>query len=126
MTDALFDTNILIDGLKGFAAAEKELARYSRRWISRIGWIEVMAGATEDARQLEEYLDHFQVVELSEEIARRAALIRQQRKQLKLPDAIIWATAQVSGRILITRNTKDFPATLPGIRIPYTLSARVQ
>jgi hypothetical protein len=121
VTEALFDTNILIDGLKGFTAAEKELARYSRRWISRIGWIEVLAGAGDDARQVEDYLDHFQVVELSEEIARRAAFIRQQRKQINLPDAIIWATAQVSGRILITRNSKDFPASLPGIRVPYTL-----
>jgi predicted nucleic acid-binding protein len=36
-------------------------------------------------------------------------------------DAIILATAQSRGRVLITRNTKDFPAEMPGIRVPYTL-----
>ena len=36
-------------------------------------------------------------------------------------DAFILATAQVNGAILITRNTKDFPVNMPGIRVPYTL-----
>jgi predicted nucleic acid-binding protein len=40
---------------------------------------------------------------------------------MKLMDAYILATAQVNGAILITRNTKDFPAEMPGIRIPYTI-----
>ena len=40
---------------------------------------------------------------------------------MKLIDAFILATAQVSGAILITRNTKDFPANMPGIRVPYNL-----
>ena len=40
---------------------------------------------------------------------------------MKLLDAFILATAQVNGAILVTRNTKDFPATMPGVRVPYTL-----
>ena len=36
-------------------------------------------------------------------------------------DAIILATAQIRGRVLVTRNTRDFPANMPGIRVPYTL-----
>jgi hypothetical protein len=40
---------------------------------------------------------------------------------MKLPDAIIQATAEGAGRVLITRNTRDFPASTPGVRIPYTL-----
>ena len=40
---------------------------------------------------------------------------------MKLLDAYILATAQVNGAILITRNIKDFPAAMPGIRVPYTL-----
>jgi predicted nucleic acid-binding protein len=40
---------------------------------------------------------------------------------MKLLDATILATAQVNGAILVTRNTQDFPANMPGIRIPYTL-----
>jgi hypothetical protein len=31
---------------------------------------------------------------------------------------VIWASAQVNHRILVTRNIKDFPAAMPGIRVP--------
>lgn len=34
---------------------------------------------------------------------------------------MIMATAQANGAILVTRNTRDFPAEMPGIRVPYTL-----
>jgi predicted nucleic acid-binding protein len=40
-------------------------------------------------------------------------------KRIKLPDAIIWATARTSDRLLMTRNTKDFAADEPGVRVPY-------
>jgi hypothetical protein len=33
----------------------------------------------------------------------------------------IWASATHKGLTLITRNTKDFKASSPGIRIPYSL-----
>ncbi|OYZ24129.1 MAG: VapC toxin family PIN domain ribonuclease, partial [Novosphingobium sp. 16-62-11] len=63
---------------------------------------------------------HFECVEVDARIAMAAADIRY-RSRMKLLDAYILATAQVNGAILITRNTKDFPANLPGIRVPYTL-----
>lgn len=59
--------------------------------------------------------------EIDEHIARRAAALRHQRRPLKSPDAIILASAQARGWILVTRNTKDFPVDMPGIRVPYTL-----
>ncbi len=121
MRDALFDTNILVDALSGAAAARAELQRVRRPWITRVTWVEVMAGAPEAAASgTEAFLGRFSISELTDEIARRAAVIQRDRR-LKLPDAILWATAQVSGRILVTRNIKDFPAVMPGIRIPYQL-----
>ena len=66
-------------------------------------------------------LSGFSVDEIDEEIALRAAALRRERPRLKSPDAIILATAQTRGRVLITRNTKDFPAEMPGIRVPYIL-----
>ena len=62
----------------------------------------------------------FDVVEVDARVAAAAADIRF-RTRMKLLDALILATAQVNGAILITRNTKDFSATMPGVRIPYTL-----
>jgi hypothetical protein len=38
---------------------------------------------------------------------------------LKLPDAIVWASAQVRAMLLVTRDTNRFPAGDPGVRIPY-------
>ena len=38
---------------------------------------------------------------------------------MKLPDAIVWASAQVHAMLLVTRDTKDFPGDDPGIRVPY-------
>jgi predicted nucleic acid-binding protein len=40
---------------------------------------------------------------------------------MKLPDAIIWATAQVNEMLLVTRNVKDFSESDPGIRCPYKI-----
>ena len=122
MSEYVFDTVILIDALRDIEPAKKELLRQRRNWISRVTWIEVMAGAHPDESQLpEEFLRFFSVIELSEDIGRRAAMIRTQQRRIQLPDAIIWASAQTTGRILVTRNIRDFPAQMPGIRVPYTL-----
>ena len=116
-----FDTNILIDWLKRKPQAVHELARYQSQCISRIVWTEVLAGEPVDARDLvTQALASCDVVELDESIAMAAAEIRH-RSRMKLMDAFILATAQVHGAVLITRNAKDFPAEMPGIRIPYTL-----
>jgi predicted nucleic acid-binding protein len=120
VTDIYFDTNIIIDALARRQQALDELRRAGRPWISRITWIEVLAGVPPPARvETERYLANYSIRELSPEIARRAADIRFQKRSLKLPDAVIFATAQEHGAILVTRNIKDFPATMPGIRIPY-------
>ncbi|MDB5678700.1 type II toxin-antitoxin system VapC family toxin [Sphingomonas bacterium] len=122
MSNIHFDTNIVIDCLHNRPQAWAEVRRASRAWISRMSWIEVLAGVPDGTDvETEEFLRLFATSEIDEEIARRAAAIRHQRKSMKVPDAIILASAQVSGRILVTRNTKDFPASMPGIRIPYVL-----
>lgn len=47
--------------------------------------------------------------------------------RIKLPAAIIWASAQVHSKLFITRNTKDFPLEEPGIRVPdINLSSRLR
>ncbi|MCO5963335.1 DUF5615 family PIN-like protein [Sinorhizobium meliloti] len=66
------------------------------------------------------FLDGFETIALNDEIANRAVTLRRAHR-IKLPDAVIWATAQTAGRLLVTRNTKDFPADDPGIREPYAV-----
>lgn len=121
MSAPFFDTNIIIDWLKRRPQARAEIARYSEHRISRIVWTEVLAGELLEARgPVQEALSHFGMVEIDQRIALAAADIRH-RTRMKLLDAYILATAQVNGAILITRNTKDFPAAMPGIRVPYVL-----
>ena len=122
MSGYSFDSNILIDALNGTNAARAEIARAERPSISRVTWIEVLSkerGGT--LRIIENFLGGFEVDELDTRIARHAAALRRERPGLKLADAVILASAQVNHRILVTRNTKDFPAEMPGIRVPYTL-----
>ena len=126
MTGYTFDSNIIIDALMGYGTAKMEIRRalepHDRIWISRMVWIEVLSkGTPVMLRRAETLLSGFQIDEIDAEIARAAAGLRRQRPRLKSPDAIILATAQLRGRILVTRNTKDFPGEMPGIRIPYSL-----
>ena len=119
MVKALFDTNILIDYLNAVPAAKAELDRYENKAISIVTWMEVMIGASlklEPATRA--FLAGFARVGLDDAIAVRAVALRKKHK-MKLPDAIIWASAQQHGMLLVTRNVKDFPKDDPGIRIPY-------
>lgn len=116
---ALLDTNILIDYLNGIPAARKELNHYETRAISIVTWMEVMCGGEPElADTTRAFLGRFTVISISEAIAERAVNLRRERN-LKLPDAIILATAVESGLTLVTRNTKDFDGSLPGVRHPY-------
>jgi predicted nucleic acid-binding protein len=122
VSERFLDTNIVIDMLHNRPAAWAEYRLATRAWISRMTWIEVMSGVPDAAAsETEEFLRFFVMSEIDEEIGRRAAALRHQRKSLKSPDAIILASAQLAGRILVTRNTKDFPAETPGIRVPYQI-----
>jgi hypothetical protein len=119
-----FDSNIVIDALAGFEQARFEIRRGasfgSRPWISRMVWIEVLSkGPQASLAKAEGFLSGFGIDEMDAEIAGRAAALRRERPRLKSPDAIILASALVRGRVLVTRNTKDFPANMPGIRVPY-------
>jgi hypothetical protein len=54
------------------------------------------------------------------EMAEQAVLARR-KFRMRLSDAIILARALVHNRLLVTRNSKDFPEDLSGVRIPYRL-----
>lgn len=118
--NAVFDTNILIDYLNGVDAARTEIERHSDRFISAVTWMEVLAGVRtdEEGDVVEMFLRDFKVIDITRRVSREAVALRQARK-LRLPDAIIWATARTESALLVTRNTKDFPASDPGVRVPY-------
>jgi predicted nucleic acid-binding protein len=126
MSGYSLDANILIDSLLEHDPARREIMRIAnsgaRMWISRMTWIEILSkGSDEVVRDVLQFLGRFGLDEIDDEISLRAAALRRERPRLKPLDAIILATAQIRGRVLVTRNTKDFPAEMPGIRVPYTL-----
>jgi predicted nucleic acid-binding protein len=117
---ALFDTNILIDYLNGVEASETELNRYRERLISVVTWMELLIGGRDDEETsvIELFLRDFRVIEISRSIAREAVDIRRAHR-IRLPDAIVWASARSESALLVTRNTKDLSRDEPGIRVPY-------
>jgi predicted nucleic acid-binding protein len=119
---AVVDTNILIDYLSGVQKAKQELDAFEDLYISLITWMEILVGAGEgkEESEIREFLRRFRVHPVDEGVAERAVDIRR-RENIRLPDAIIWATAQQLGILLVTRNTRDFPVKHPGIRIPYKI-----
>ena len=126
MSGYSLDANILIDSLLEHDPAQREIMRIAasgaRMWISRMAWIEVLSKGNDTVvREAINFLSRFGLDEIDDETSLRAAALRRERPRLKSPDAIILATAQIRGRVLVTRNTKDFPAEMPGIRVPYKL-----
>lgn len=119
-TDAVFDTKILIDYLVGRDAALREFERYPRRAVGIVTWMELQIGSQneEETDVIDLFLREFRTIEISRPIARRAAEIRR-RTRIRLPDAIIWATAETEDAVLLTRNSKDFPSNDAMVRIPY-------
>ncbi len=119
---AVIDSDVLIDYLQGNKQAKAELDQYDDPRYSIVSWMELMCGADTEAEQeaVELLLHSMKRVELGMDVARKAVEFRKTRK-LKLPDAIILASADTEGCILVTRNTKDFEIADPRIRVPYSV-----
>jgi len=117
----LLDTNILIDVLRGEPPALAWLEQQERPHISVISWIEVLVGCREgESGRVEAWLDTFPRLPLNDAIALETVRLRQ-RHGLKIPDAIILATARCADFSLATRNSRDFPLAMGGVVHPYGL-----
>jgi predicted nucleic acid-binding protein len=117
----LLDTNILIDVLRGEPPALAWLEQQERPHISVISWIEVLVGCREgESGRVEAWLDTFPRLPLNDAIALETVRLRQ-RHGLKIPAAIILATARCADFSLATRNSRDFPLAMGGVVHPYGL-----
>lgn len=130
---ALFDSNILIDAFKGVDQALIEIRYFKHIAISSITWMELISkplaeeamGKITAAEMLaaHTFIGAFTVIHTDDAIMAEAALVRAQSlaipPKIALPDAIIQATANVTRRLLVTRNKKDFRGN--NLRCPYDL-----
>ncbi len=91
--------------------------------ISAITEIELLCWKTENKNDLNvllDFIDDILIIELEQAIKHKSAEIRKAHR-IKLPDAIIAATAMVYDLTLITRNTRDFEY-IPALKLlnPWT------
>jgi predicted nucleic acid-binding protein len=119
---AILDSDVLIDFLQGRKEAQQEFRNYEKWEISVITWMEVMSGVEckDEVKECRNFLDGLVVHPLIEGVAEEAVSLRR-KFRLRLPDAVIWATAREQGCLLVTRNSRDFPKDEPGVRIPYMI-----
>ncbi len=111
VADLLVDTDVFIDHLRG--AAEVKPGRH-RLHYSVITRAELVAGSTASALTTQ-LLAPFREVAVDRAIAERAGRVAREFG-LRLPDALIAATALERGLQLSTRNTKDFER-VRGLRV---------
>ena len=79
-----------------------------------------MAAGEDEEIGLRAFLSRFTVLPVDMAASEKAVELRRQYR-MRLPDAIIWASAICSASLLVTRNTRNFPAGHPGVRVPYSL-----
>jgi predicted nucleic acid-binding protein len=117
------DSVILIDHLNGIETATRFLEKNAERIaVSVITRAEVLSGAQpRTLSKLKRLLDLFPTLEISSEIADRAAAMRRKHRW-KLPDAFQAALAKHHRLRLATRDTQDFnPAMHRFVVVPYVL-----
>jgi len=103
VADLLVDTDIFIDHLRG--AAELKVGNH-RVHYSVVTRAELFAGNTASAL-VTTLLGPFREIGIGRDIAERAGRIRRETG-VRLPDALIAATAIEGQHALVTRNKSDF------------------
>jgi predicted nucleic acid-binding protein len=126
----LWDTNIVIYFLQKLFPSEIEtwidsILEMHQPCISVITEIELMCWKVADKNDqalLQRFIQEITVVDLEKSIKIKTAEIRKSTR-IKLPDAIIAATALVHKCTLLTRNYKDF-ANIPELNVinPFELN----
>lgn len=109
----LIDTNIIIYYLEGEQAAISFLRTHRGKLaISSITWMETLSYPfTADEEQVvRKFLQEFRLVDVSFSVMELSVELRR-KKKMKLPDAVIAASAVHHDLILVTRNHKDFKGT---------------
>ena len=115
----IFDTNVIIFISKNIIKVENLISPDIKPSISIITYIEALGykfETTEDLLYMQQICSSFQLVNISDLIVLETINLRKKHR-IKLPDAIIYATAIVENVPLLTNNTKDFIALDGGVKL---------
>lgn len=109
---AILDTNVIIFASKKQIDVEKLLNAYDSFYTSVITLMEVYGFEftnTSEKDLIDEMFGNLDVEEVTIAIAKQVIVYRNnKKKKIKLPDAIILATAKILGADLITDDWDDF------------------
>jgi toxin FitB len=112
VAELLVDTDVCIDHLAGV----KRLPRGGRLGYSVITRAELLAGANDDEPSVRRLLAGMDELSVDRRVAERAGRLRRQLPRLRMPDALIAATALVHSLTLHTKNSRDFKL-VPTLRL---------
>lgn len=115
------DSNAIIYATKRIIDAERLLSEHDKYFVSIISFIEVYSYEFPNAVEKEiadEIFKNLEIVDLDNLIAQQSITYRKNpAKKIKLPDAVILATAQNLGAVLITNNQADFEKVDPSVNL---------
>lgn len=101
--DYLFDTNILIYLLNNRLVGKLPSGRYGYSVIIEIELLSFPALTTEDIEIISSYLSNITLINLTPAIKQKSISLRRTYR-IKLPDAIIVASAIEAGAVLLTND----------------------
>lgn len=109
---ALADSNLIILASKQQIDTEKLLSLYDEFYVSIVTYMEVYAYDFQDQIEkdlINELFINLEIIEVSRAIADQAIIYRKNKiKRIKLPDAIILATAKYLNTDLLSDDWDDF------------------
>ncbi len=109
---AILDSNLLIFLSKEMIDRKKLYSRYDEFCVSIITYMEVYAFDFPDKNEkdsLDRTFASLEIIEINQEIADQAIIYRKNKsKNIKLPDAIILASAKYANAELLTDDWDDF------------------
>ena len=108
----LLDTNVLIYASKALLDLEKLSKRYDVFFVSIITYMEIYAYDFVNAAELDainKIFEALEIINIDLELSNQAILYRKNKiKKIKLPDALVLASAKIVNADLLTNNHKDF------------------
>jgi predicted nucleic acid-binding protein len=118
-TKGLLDSNVIIDLSKGNLSTEDLVKDYDSLYTSIISYVETLGYSFTDEEErtvVLAVLNQVEIVDLNQTIADIAIEYRQRRK-IKLPDALVLATAKHLDADLLTNDIHDFKNVDPSVQL---------
>jgi len=109
---SILDSNLIIYLSKGKIDLAKLRSKYGGFYVSIITYMEVYAyefTVQTEKDLIDAFFDSVEIIEINREIADQAIIYRKNKiKKIKLPDAIILASAKYANADLLTDDWDDF------------------